>query len=83
MSPWGVCRGLLAAVILALTFTVGAPAARRLTKQRGIDPNQGGSLVEVKLPDKAAAIQLQLNAEQYGVDFNEHYLRTTRTAPSR
>ena len=27
------------------------------------------------LPGKAAAIRLQLNAESYGVDFNDHYLR--------
>ncbi|HEX5979472.1 MAG TPA: hypothetical protein VFY52_00150, partial [Thermoleophilaceae bacterium] len=42
---------------------------------RGIDPNQGESLVEVDLPSKAAAMRLQLEAEQYGIEFNEHYLR--------
>jgi hypothetical protein len=46
--------------------------------ERGIDPNQGESLVEVNLPNKAAAIQLQLDADTYGIDFNEHYLRTNR-----
>ena len=44
------------------------------TSTRGIDPNEDRSLVEVILPDKAAAIELQLNAEQYGIDFNDHYL---------
>jgi hypothetical protein len=61
-------------VILALTFTVGAPAADG-DEARGIDPNQGDSLVEINLPDKAAAIRLQLDSESYGVDFNDHYLR--------
>ena len=68
----GVCRGLVVATALALV-TTGSAAAD--DEQRGIDPNQGRSLVEVNLADKAAAIQLQLKAEQYGVDFNEHYLR--------
>src|SRR5918992_507933 len=76
MSPWGVCRGLLAASILALTFTVGAPAADGHDHEtRGIDPNQGDSLVEITLPDKAAAIRLQLESESYDVEFNDHYLR--------
>src|SRR5918992_4172944 len=74
MSPWGVRQGLLVVAILALTLT-GAAAAADGGEARGIDPNQGDNLVEVTLPDKAAAIQLQLNAEQYGVDFNDHYLR--------
>ena len=74
MSTRGACRSLLAAVIVALTFTGGAAANGE--EARGIDPNQGESLVEVVLPDKAAAIRLQLNAESYGVDFNDHYLRT-------
>ena len=81
MSTRGVSRGLLAAAIVALTFTGGAAANGE--EERGIDPNQGDSLVEVVLPDKAAAIRLQLNAESYGVDFNDHYLRATRTARSR
>jgi hypothetical protein len=42
---------------------------------RGIDPNQGLSLVEVDLPSKAAAMRLQLRASRYGVEFNDHYLR--------
>ena len=49
-------------------------------EERGIDPNQGESLVEVNLPDKAAAMRLQLEADKYGIDFNEHYLRQEPTA---
>ena len=44
-------------------------------QERGIDPNQGESLVEVIVDSKGAAMRLQLEAETYGVDFNEHYLR--------
>ena len=54
---------------------VGCGAAPAGAEERGIDPNQGESLVEVHLPSKAAAVRLQLEAETYGVDFNEHYLR--------
>ena len=64
-------RALLAASLCALALTSAAAAQ----EARGIDPNQGESLVEVNLPSKAAAERLQLNAESYGVDFNEHYLR--------
>src|SRR5918992_1080900 len=74
MSPWGVRQGLLVVAILALAFT-GAAAAADGGEARGIDPNQGDSLVEITLPDKAAAIRLQLESESYGVDFNDHYLR--------
>src|SRR5687767_260761 len=42
---------------------------------RGIDPNQGESLVEVALSSKGAAMRLQLEAENYGIEFNDHYLR--------
>ena len=65
MSTRGVPRGLLAAAIIALTFSNGAAANGE--EGRGIDPNQGDSLVEVVLPDKAAAIRLQLDAETYGI----------------
>jgi hypothetical protein len=64
---------LLAGVLLALIVTGGAIADGE--GGRGIDPNQGDSLVEVVLPNKAAAIRLQLGAEEYGIEFNEHYLR--------
>jgi hypothetical protein len=54
---------------IAVTVTASGQATR------GIDPNQGESLVEVDLPSKAAAMRLQLKAERYGVEFNDHYLR--------
>jgi hypothetical protein len=69
----GICRGL--AVVAGLALTIAASANAAGDDGRGIDPNQGRNLVEVHLPDKAAAIELQLNAETYGVEFNDHYLR--------
>jgi hypothetical protein len=54
---------------------VGTGVASAQDEGRGIDPNQGESLVEVALSSKGAAMRLQLEAEQYGVDFNDHYLR--------
>jgi hypothetical protein len=69
----GARTALLAVALVALAIA-GSAAAQET--ERGIDPNQGRSLVEVNLPDKAAAIELQLEAEKYGVDFNDHYLRT-------
>ena len=59
-----------AAMTCALTGVASAQ-----DEGRGIDPNQGDSLVEVSLPSKGAAMRLQLEAEQYGVEFNDHYLR--------
>jgi len=56
----------------ALTGT-GAASAEEVG--RGIDPNQGESLVELSLPSKGAAMRLQLEEETYGVEFNDHYLR--------
>ena len=70
----GFWRALLALAILALAVTGGAAAAD--DDGRGIDPNQGRSLVEVTLPSKAAAIRLQLADDSYSIDFNDHYLRT-------
>jgi Zinc carboxypeptidase/Chitobiase/beta-hexosaminidase C-terminal domain len=46
--------------------------------ERGIDPNQGLNLVEVDLANKGEAMQLQVDAERYGVEFNDHYLRNNR-----
>ena len=67
----GVWRALLALAILALAVAGSATAS----DARGIDPNQGRSLVEVTLPNKAAAIRLQLADDSYSIDFNDHYLR--------
>ena len=67
-----VVRRIVAAVVVALAITGSAAAS---DEQRGIDPNQGESLVEVYLDSKAAAIELQLAADDYGIGFNEHYLR--------
>jgi Zinc carboxypeptidase/Chitobiase/beta-hexosaminidase C-terminal domain len=64
-------RVLGALCACALAFAGSATAQ----DQRGIDPNQGRSLVEVNLPNKGAALRLQLEAESYGVEFNDHYLR--------
>jgi hypothetical protein len=65
-------RALLALSLCSLAVAASAAAD---TETRGIDPNQGESLVEVDLPSKAAAVRLQLEAESYGVEFNDHYLR--------
>ena len=73
MGVSGARFAVLAAMLVALA-TAGSAAAQET--ERGIDPNQGRSLVEVNLPDKAAAIELQLEADDYGIDFNDHYLRT-------
>ena len=70
----GARLAVLAAMLVALA-TAGSAAAQE--NERGIDPNQGRQLVEAWCcRDKAAAIRLQLNAESYGIDFNDHYLRT-------
>ena len=66
-------RGAVVVSLLALAFAGAAPAADEDTG--GIDPNQGRSLVEVHLDSKADAIALQLKADEYGIDFNDHYLR--------
>ena len=70
------CRALVIALLGALAWTGAAPAVAE--EQRGIDPNQGRSLVEVTLGSRAAAMRLQLQADRYGVEFNEHYLRRNR-----
>ena len=71
----GSRRGLLVGATTCALMWTGAVAAPGWAQERGSDPHQGESLVEVNLPNKAAAIRLQLEAETYGVDFNEHYLR--------
>lgn len=73
MGLRGARTALLATLVIALAIAGSASAE---DSERGADPNQGRSLVEVDLPNKAAAIKLQLEAENYGVGFNDHYLRT-------
>jgi Zinc carboxypeptidase/Chitobiase/beta-hexosaminidase C-terminal domain len=69
----GMGHALIAASLCALVWAGAAPASAQ--EQRGIDPNQGRSLVEVTLDSRAAAMRLQLEADKYGIEFNEHYLR--------
>ncbi len=68
-------RRVLIAVAVCLCALLAATAGAAAQSARGIDPNQGQSLVEVELSSKAAAMRLQLRAKRYGVEFNEHYLR--------
>ncbi len=74
MSFMAKQRVLAVLTLCALGLTVGATTASS-DPGRGIDPNQGESLVEIDLASKAAATRLQLESESYGIDFNEHYLR--------
>jgi hypothetical protein len=71
----GPRRGFAVAVTL-FVFGVTGVATAGAQDERGIDPNQGESLVELTLPSKGAALRLQLEAESYGVEFNDHYLRS-------
>src|SRR5829696_5431687 len=73
MQVRGMRRTFAVAMSCALAGTGVANASEDLG--RGIDPNQGESLVEVSLSSKGAAMQLQLEAEKYGIEFNDHYLR--------
>jgi zinc carboxypeptidase/chitobiase/beta-hexosaminidase-like protein len=66
-------RNALLAVFLFTLAATGSAAAQ--TEERGIDPNQGLSLVEVRLDSLNQAMQLQLDAEDYGIEFNDHYRR--------
>ena len=61
-----IWRAVLAVSLFALVATAGASAAEG-EEARGIDPNQGESLVEVTLANKGAAMRLQLSADKYGV----------------
>jgi hypothetical protein len=72
MKLRGMWWALLALSIVALGLAGGATASG--DDSRGIDPNQGDSLVEVIVPSKAAAIDLQYEAESFGIEFNDHYL---------
>ncbi len=69
-----VTRRLFAATSTCALLWSGSAVAATGDEERGIDPNQGESLVELTLPSKAAAMKLQLDAEQYGIEFNDHYL---------
>ena len=68
-------RALLAGASVCVVTWLGGATGLAAADERGVDPNQGESLVEVQLPSKAAAVRLQLEAPTYGVEFNEHYLR--------
>ena len=68
----GPRRAIAVAVTTCALVGTGVASAE---EERGIDPNQGESLVEVTLPSKGAAMRLQLEDERYGVEFNDHYLR--------
>ncbi len=69
-------RWLVAASVVALAWS--GSASLTLADDRGIDPDQAQSLVEVNLANKAAAMRLQVEADSYGVEFNDEYLRHNR-----
>jgi len=66
-------RWLVGACACAAVVGISAPVSG--AEERGVDPNQGESLVEVNLPNKGAAMRLQLEADKYGIEFNDHYIR--------
>jgi Zinc carboxypeptidase/Chitobiase/beta-hexosaminidase C-terminal domain len=72
MSVRGMWRVLLAISVIALAITGGAAAQ---ADEGGINLSVDDSLVEVTVASKAAAIQLQEGADDFGVEFNDHYLR--------
>ena len=69
-------RWLVAVSVVAFVFASGVSTA--LGDDRGIDSDQAQSLVEVNLANKAAAMRLQVEADSYGVEFNDEYLRHNR-----
>ena len=73
MSLRGTWRVLLAISVIALAITGSAVAQE---DEGGIALNVDDSLVEVTVASKAAALQLQKSAEDFGVEFNDHYLRS-------
>jgi hypothetical protein len=73
MHVRGRRRAIAAAAGVCALASTGVAAGQE--PERGIDPHQGDSLVEVSFSSKGAAMRLQLEAETYGVEFNEHYLR--------
>ena len=72
MSLRGTWRVLLAISVIALAMTGSAVAQN---DEGGINLEVDDSLVEVTVASKAAAIDLQLKADNFGVEFNDHYLR--------
>jgi hypothetical protein len=62
-------------LLTLLAFALVVAGNATADEGRGIDPNQGLSLVEVDVADKEASFRLELDAEKYGVEFNNHYLR--------
>ena len=69
-------RWLVAVSVVAFVFASGVSTAQG--GNRGIDSDQAQSLVEVNLANKAAAMRLQVEADSYGVEFNDEYLRHNR-----
>jgi hypothetical protein len=70
-----VARRVLVALLVCASAWLAVAGTASAQVGRGIDPNQGLSLVEVNLPSKVAAMRLQVRAHRYKVEFNEHYLR--------
>ena len=68
-------RGARYALVAALVCAIGLTGTAAAQEERGTDPMQGLSLVEVKVSSKGEAMRLQLDAEKYGIEFNDHYLR--------
>jgi hypothetical protein len=73
--PWALVVFFACALTTAIALTGGAARADSGHDARGIDANQGMSLVEVTLPSKAASYVLEREDDSYGVEFNDHYLR--------
>ena len=71
MRRRGTWRALLAISVVALTVAGGAAASG----DDGGNLEMGDSLVEVTVASKAAALELQQNADDFGIEFNDHYLR--------
>ena len=70
-----VALRVLVALLVCASAWLAVAGTSSAQGARGIDPNQGLSLVEVNLPSKVAAMRLQVRAHRYKVEFNEHYLR--------
>jgi hypothetical protein len=79
MSNRKVWRALLAFVVVSLAVA-GVAAANG--EDRGIDPNQGDSLVEVIVPNKAAASSFSAPPTTSASSSTTTTSARTRTAPS-